>query len=94
MEKFGTLDSSEKTIARRLGKISAHTTTSATYLVRFLDDPGPVKKLSPSRYTAAIGAERDSWCLQTRQGRTLQHGTFRNIDESRGVELVDPVTTI
>ena len=24
-----------------------------------------------SRYTTAIGAERDSWCLQTRQGRTF-----------------------
>ena len=77
-----------------LGQISAHTTTSATYLVRVLDDPGQVKfKLSPSRYTTAIGAERDSWCLQTRQGRTLQHGSLRNVDESRGVELADPVTT-
>ena len=65
------------------------TTTSATYLVRFLDDPGPVKiNLSPSRYTG-----RDSWCLQTHQGSTLQHGILRNVDESRGVELADPATT-
>ena len=75
-----------------LGKISAHTTTVAQYIVRFLDDPGPVK-LSPSRYTTAIGAERDSWCLQTRQGRPLQQGILLNIDESRGVELADSVAT-
>ncbi len=55
-----------------LGKISAHTTTSSLYIVRFLDDPGPVKiKLSSSRYTTAIGAERDSWCLQTHRGSVL-----------------------
>ena len=71
-----------------------HTATAAQYIVRFLDDPGPVKlKLSPSRYTTAIGAERDSWCLQTRQGRPLQQGILRNIDESRGVELADSVAT-
>ena len=72
-----------------LGKISAHTTTVAQYIVRFLDDPGPVK-LSPSRYTTAIGAERDSWCLQSRQGRPLQRGILRNIDESRESNLPTP----
>ena len=77
-----------------LGKISAHTTTAAQYIVRFLDDPGPVKlKLSPSRYTAAIGADRDSRCLHIRQGRPHQQGIVRNVDESRGVELADPVAT-
>ena len=76
-----------------LGKISAHTETAAQH-VRFLDVPGPVKlKLSPSRYNTAIGAERNSWCLQTRQGRLLQQGILRNVDESRGVELADPVAT-
>ena len=77
-----------------LGKISAHTTTAAQYIVCVLDDHGPVKfKLSPSRYTTAIGAKRDSWCLQTRQGRPLQQGIMRNVDESRGVEVADPVAT-
>ena len=77
-----------------LGKISAHTTTTATYIVRFLDDPGPVKlKLSSSNYSTTIGAERSKWCLQTRQGRALQHGILRNVDESRGVGLADPAAT-
>ena len=39
------------------------------------------------------GAERDSWCLQTRQGRTIQQELLRNVDESHGVELADPAAT-
>ena len=75
-----------------LGKMYAHPKTAAHYVVRFLDDPGPVKlKLFPSRYTTTSGAERDMLCLQTRQGRTLRQGILRNINESRGVELADPV---
>ena len=43
-----------------LGKISAHTTTAAHYVVRFFAGPEPVKlKLSSSRHTTAIGAEQD-----------------------------------
>ena len=77
-----------------LGKISAHTTTAAHYIVRFLDDPGPIKlKLSPSRYTTAVGAERNSWCLQTRQGSALKHGVLLNADESRGAELAGPAAS-
>ena len=35
-----------------LGKTSARTTTNGEYLVRFLDDPGPIKlPLSPAHYT-------------------------------------------
>ena len=55
-----------------LGKIPAHTTTASHYIVRIFDDSGPVKlKLSSTRYTMAIGAERDSWCLHTLHGRTV-----------------------
>ena len=47
-----------------LGKISASTTTDGVYLVRFLDDPGPIKlPLPPARYTTSTGAVRGSWCL-------------------------------
>ena len=44
-------------------KVSASTTEDKVYLVRFLDDPGPIKlPLLPGRYTP--GAVRGSWCLQ------------------------------
>ena len=37
-----------------LGKISASTTTKEAYLVRLLDDPGPIKlPLPPARYTTS-----------------------------------------
>ena len=47
-----------------LGKISESTTKGKVYLVRFLDDPGPIKLfLPPARYTTSTGAVRGSWCL-------------------------------
>ena len=71
-----------------LGKISAHTPTPGQYVVRFLDDPGPVKlALSTARYTTSLGAVRGSWCLQVHQGSSLMRGIVRNDDESRGAEL-------
>ena len=46
-----------------LGKISESTTEDEVYLVRFLDDPGPIKlPLPPARYTISAGAVRGSWC--------------------------------
>ena len=49
-----------------LGKIGASTPTDGVYLVRFLDDPGPIKlPLAPARYTTSTGAVRGFWCLQT-----------------------------
>ena len=48
-----------------LGKISSSMTEDGVYLVRRLDDPGPIKlHLSPVRYTTSRGAVRGSWCLQ------------------------------
>ena len=48
-----------------LGKISASTNADGVYLVRFLDDPGPIKlPLPPARYTTSTGGVRGSWCLQ------------------------------
>ena len=40
-----------------LGKISACTTEDRVYLIRFLDDPGPIKlPVPPARYTTSTGA--------------------------------------
>ena len=44
-----------------LGKINASTTEDGVYLVRFLDDSGPIKlPLFPARHTTSAGATRGS----------------------------------
>ena len=59
-----------------LGKISASTTTKGVYLVRFLDDPGPIKlPLPPARYTTSTGAVRGSSCLQVHLASTFAGGS-------------------
>ena len=68
-----------------LGKINASTTEDKVYLVRFLDDPGPIKlPLPPARYTNSTGAVRGSRCLQVHIASAFPRGTQRNVDESRG----------
>ena len=58
-----------------LEKISASTTEDRVYLVRFLDDPGPIKlPLSPARYTTSAGAVRGSWCLQVHVASAFSRG--------------------
>ena len=70
-----------------LGKISANTTTDDVYLVRCLDDPGPIKlPLNPARCTTSTGAVRGSWCLQIHLASAFPRGVQRNVDESRGAE--------
>ena len=67
-----------------LGKISGHTSQPPLYLVRLLDDPGPIKiALSDSRYTTAADAVQGSWCLQVHRGSALLKGILRNVDMSR-----------
>ena len=71
-----------------LGKISASTTTKGVYLVRFLDDPGPIKlPLPPVRYTTSTGTLRGSWCLQVPLSSAFARGVQRNVDESRGAAV-------
>ena len=71
-----------------LGKISASTTAKGVYLVRFLDDPGPIKlPLPPARYTTSTGAVRGSWCLQVHLASAFARGVQRNVDESRGAAV-------
>ena len=68
-----------------LGKISASTTEDKVYLVRFLDDPGPIKlPLPPARCTTLTGAVRGFWCLQVHIANAFPRGIQRNVDESRG----------
>ena len=71
-----------------LGKISASTTAKGVCLVRFLDDPGPIKlPLPPARYTTSTGAVRGSWCPQVHLARAFARGVQRNVDESRGAAV-------
>ena len=71
-----------------LGKISAGTTEDKVYLVRFLDDPGPIKlPLPPARYRTSTGAVRGSWCLQVHVASAFPRGIQRNVDESRGAAV-------
>ena len=66
-------------------KISASTTEDKVYLVRFLDDPRPIKlPLPPARCTTSTGAVRGSWCLQVHIASAFPRGIQRNVDESRG----------
>ena len=80
-----------------LGKI-AHRTTSDppsetpsysssnnTYIVRFLDDPGPIKiNLWSAHYTTSSTANYGSWCLLRLKTGSLARGVIRNSDASRG----------
>ena len=71
-----------------LGKMSASMITKGVYLVRFLDDPGPIKlPLPPARHTTSTGAVRGSWCLQVNLAGAFARGVQRNVDESRGAAV-------
>lgn len=68
-----------------LGKISKQTSYPNVYIVRFLDDPGPIKiTLSPQLYNTAMDAVCGSWCLQLHRSSSFRRGLLRNVDESRG----------
>ena len=69
-------------------EIGASTTEDKVYLVRFLDDPGPIKlPLPPARYATLTGAARGSWCLQVHIASAFPRGIQRNVDESRGAAV-------
>ena len=72
-----------------LGKISGRIPSSSKRVMRVLHDPGPVTLvLSPTRHNTALGADRGSWCLQVYQGSSLMRDIGRNVDESRGADIV------
>lgn len=57
-----------------LGKASRLTTTADTYIVRHLDDPGPVEiALTPSRYTTAHVVVRGRIVAPSRTSQPLFH---------------------
>ena len=71
-----------------LGKISASTTTKGAQLMRFLDDPGPIKlPLLPACYTTSTGAVRGPWCLQVHLASAFARGIQHNVDVSRGAAV-------
>ena len=71
------------------GKISASTTEDGVYLVRFLDDPEPIKlPLPPARYTTSTGFVRGSCCLQVHEASAFSRGIQRDVDNSRGAAVV------
>ena len=56
-----------------------HTVGSANepFVVRFLDEPGPVKiLLRPELYSTDPSAERFSWCLQYRKSSGIASGVM------------------
>ena len=83
-----------------LGKIahcaSPDASSSNTHIVRFLDDPGPIKiDLSPTSYTTSRGAIFGSWCLQRHQAGGLARGVLHYPDAPRGAYIAPhsaPVT--
>ena len=64
-----------------LRKTSGSTTEDGVYLVRVVDDSGPIKRtLPPPRYTTSTGSKRDSWCLQVHEASAFPRGIQRNVD--------------
>ena len=58
-----------------LGKISAGITMTGVYLVRFLNDPEPIKlPLPPARYTTSTGSVQGFRCLQAHLASAFARG--------------------
>ena len=60
-----------------LGKVKQASDIPGRYIIRFLDNPGPVLiDLSPSAYNTALHAPCGSWCLQTHGRINPLHGVL------------------
>ena len=60
-----------------LGKIKQTSDTPGRYIIRFLDNPGPVLiDLPPTAYNTALHAPCGSWCLQTHGRSNPLHGVL------------------
>lgn len=68
-----------------LGKLSRLASTAQEHIVRFLDDPMPVK-LVPAlkKYPTASSGPCGSWFLQVHNASLLSHGILRCVYSSRG----------
>ena len=78
-----------------LGKFANRATSSSssdnTYIIRFLDDPGPVKiGLQPASYTTCNVANYGYWCFQRHKIGNLACGVLRNSDASRMATTAPP----
>ena len=63
----------------------ADTSLADSWIVRVLDDPGPIKiNLLLSAYTTSRSAVQGSWCYQRHQTGGLASSVLRNADSSRG----------
>ena len=76
-----------------LGKLvpraSTETSSTDSYIVRYLDDPGPIKNtLLPSLYTISRSATQGSWCLQRHQAGGLARGVLRNANATPQPPLI------
>ena len=81
-----------------LGKVANRASTDnssvKSYIVRFLDDPGPIKiDLLPSPYSTSRSAVYGSWCLQRRPAGGLARGVLRNADGPRGASPYPPLVS-
>ena len=75
-----------------LGKVAhrASTDNSAanSYIIRFLDDPGPIKiDFLPSSNNTSRSAVHGPWCLHRHQAGGLTRGVLRSADGPRGAPL-------
>ena len=72
-------------------RTSTHNYTANAYIVRFLDDPGPIKiDLLSSSYTTSRSTALGSWCLQRHQAGGLARGVLHNADGPRGAPSIPP----
>lgn len=71
-----------------LGKIAPRTSTdnssAGSYIVRFLDNPGPITINLPPFYTTSRNAFQGSSYLRRHQAGGLTRGVLRNAGEPRG----------
>ena len=62
-----------------LGKIKQASDAPGRYIIRFLDNPGPVLvDLPPSAYNTALHAPCGSWCLQPHGHTNPLHGVLHS----------------
>ena len=61
------------------------TTTVNQFIVRFLDDPGPIQiTLFSDRYNAGQSVRCGAWCVQVHRNSSFVRSLQRNVDEPRG----------
>ena len=71
-------------LAKIANRVTSNSSSDKPYIIRFLDDPGPVKiDLQQASYTTSNFANYGSWCLHRHKTGSLARGVLRNPDASR-----------